>query len=73
MELLVEIEGGARDLERYENKPGVLKFGDAAINRMTGPAGVLKLVEVCEDRLSKLEIHHIAKGKKRCTLLFEWI
>ena len=70
VDLLVEIEGGARDLDKYENKPGVLKFGDAVLNRKTGPAGVLKLVEICEDRLSKLQIHQTAKGEKRCTLLF---
>ena len=73
VELLVEIEGGARALERYENKSRLLKFGDAAINKKTGPVGILKLIEQCEEHLSKLQIDDTNKGEKWCTLLSLWI
>ena len=65
MELLAEIEEGARELDRYENKSRLLKFADA-LGKEGGPMGILELVEQCEDHLSKLEIHQTAKGEQSC-------
>ena len=73
VDLLVEIEGCARDLDKYENKPGVLKFGDAVFNRKTRPAGILQRVEQCEEHLSKLQIDHTAKGVDKLSQLVEGV
>lgn len=61
IELLTVIEDCARHLEHYECKSSSRKIFDSIVNWKPGPAAILQLIECCEDRLSNLEIHHIAE------------